>query len=83
MVTFEANWNNLADDNINITWVREWTRKARNLDVVTGGYANFPGFNEDPSQIVFGGNYERLISVKNKYDPKNLFPFNTNIKPRE
>ncbi|MPZ48080.1 MAG: hypothetical protein GEU75_02000 [Dehalococcoidia bacterium] len=27
-------------------------------------------------------NYDRLVEVKTKYDPRNLFRLNQNIKPR-
>ena len=29
----------------------------------------------------YQGNYERLVKVKNKYDPTNLFRLNANVKP--
>jgi FAD/FMN-containing dehydrogenase len=29
----------------------------------------------------YKGNYKRLVSVKKKYDPDNLFHVNQNIKP--
>jgi FAD/FMN-containing dehydrogenase len=29
----------------------------------------------------YGSNYERLLSIKRKYDPDNLFHLNQNIKP--
>jgi hypothetical protein len=29
----------------------------------------------------YGPNYDRLVVVKNKYDPTNLFRLNSNIKP--
>ena len=32
-------------------------------------------------KAAYGANYERLVGVKNKYDPTNLFRHNQNIKP--
>jgi FAD/FMN-containing dehydrogenase len=32
-------------------------------------------------QATYGDNYKRLQKVKKKYDPKNLFRVNQNIKP--
>ena len=29
----------------------------------------------------FGPKYERMVALKNKYDPKNMFCLNQNIKP--
>jgi len=32
-------------------------------------------------QATYGENYRRLASIKARYDPKNLFHVNQNIKP--
>jgi FAD/FMN-containing dehydrogenase len=32
-------------------------------------------------KATYGGDYERLVALKNKYDPTNLFRHNQNIKP--
>jgi len=31
----------------------------------------------------YGGNYERLVAIKKKYDPDNFFRVNQNIKPSQ
>jgi len=48
-----------------------------------GAYVNFMMDDEaeDRIQATYGPNYSRLASVKAKYDPKNLFRVNQNIKP--
>lgn len=34
-----------------------------------------------PVRDAYGANYERLVALKNKYDPTNFFHINQNIKP--
>ena len=47
-----------------------------------GAYVNFMmDEGEDRVKATYGENYERLVSLKNKYDPNNLFRVNQNIKP--
>ncbi|MGM0389524.1 MAG: BBE domain-containing protein, partial [Natrinema limicola] len=52
------------------------------LSIASGRYGNFPGLNEDPAKLLYGENYDRLVDVKTKYDPDNLFRSNTNVPPR-
>ncbi len=79
----EANWEEPQDDQANIAWARECFADLRRFS--DGGvYLNFPGFYEEGEELLraaYGRNYERLVAIKNKYDPTNLFRLNQNIKP--
>src|SRR5262249_9758061 len=49
-----------------------------------GLYVNFAGLGEEGESLVraaYGAHYDRLVALKNKYDPTNLFRLNQNIKP--
>jgi hypothetical protein len=62
-------------------WVADFQAALRPF-TTKGVYTNFLG-NEDEEQVraSHGTNYERLVDLKNKYDPCNTFQFNANIKP--
>jgi FAD/FMN-containing dehydrogenase len=46
-------------------------------------YQNFPNrMIEDWEQLYFGENYARLVDVKTKYDPDNLFNNPQSVQPR-
>jgi FAD binding domain-containing protein/berberine-like enzyme len=48
-----------------------------------GGYVNFMMDDEGEGRIraTYGDNYDRLVTIKAKYDPDNLFRVNQNIRP--
>lgn len=83
LIGIEGNWEDPQHDKQNIAWTRTlWTELHR---FSSGGvYLNFPGLGEEGEALVraaYGTNYERLVALKNKYDPENLFRVNQNIKP--
>jgi len=62
-----------------------WTRACWRALVPFGSpgvYINFLG-NEGEERVraSYGVNYERLVALKNRYDPTNFFALNQNIKP--
>lgn len=78
-----ASWESAADDAANIEWARAAWRDMRRFS--TGGtYVNFLTEEEGDDRIhaAYGKNYERLVEVKTKWDPGNLFRANKNIAPR-
>jgi FAD/FMN-containing dehydrogenase len=83
LLGIEANWEEPRDDEANVAWTREVVEDMRRFS--DGGmYLNFPGFLEEGQDMVreaYGENYERLVALKNRYDPANLFRVNQNIKP--
>lgn len=81
LLNFEANWDDALATEENVAWVRDGIEAARELPGVGGVYGNFPGFDEDPARATFGDNYDRLVDVKDRYDPANLFRLNTNVEP--
>lgn len=75
-------WRNPADNgNERIARARAAFGKVVEPHVV-GFYVN--SMAEDDYAKVdenYGANYARLVRLKNKYDPKNLFRLNANVKP--
>jgi FAD/FMN-containing dehydrogenase len=76
-----AQWMDPADNDANIAWARGYAEALRPYSAA-GGYVNFMDA-EDQGRVAenYGANYERLVAVKGKYDPGNLFHVNQNIKP--
>ncbi len=79
----EANWERDQNDAANIAWTRGCVEDMQRFS--SGGqYLNFPGFLEggdNTLKATFGANYERLVTLKNRYDPTNLFRLGQNIRP--
>ncbi|TIX56785.1 MAG: FAD-linked oxidase, partial [Mesorhizobium sp.] len=47
-------------------------------------YVNFmPEDETDRIEAAYGGNYRRLLEIKQRYDPQNLFRMNQNLRPKE
>ncbi|MDP9237461.1 MAG: FAD-binding oxidoreductase [Chloroflexota bacterium] len=76
-----SEWMDGSETDMNIAWARE-TYAAMQPYMASGRYMNYIGAEgEDPVPEAYGPNYERLRSIKRKYDPTNLFHRNQNISP--
>ncbi|CAA9459921.1 MAG: Putative oxidoreductase [uncultured Rubrobacteraceae bacterium] len=75
-------WENPAESDTHIAWTREFLEALEPFST-PGISLNFTSDqSEDKLKASFGsGKYERLVALKNEYDPTNLFRLNQNIKP--
>jgi len=78
-------WDNPIEDNTQISWVRHFWHKLHPY-LSEKVYVNYLGQETDEGieriKAAYGSaKYERLVALKNKYDPTNLFRLNQNIKP--
>ncbi len=83
LVNPESDWDDPASDQTNLVWARSLVKALEPYTV--GTYLNFPGLLEEGEaqlRASFGPHYERLVDVKTKWDPHNLFRLNHNIVPR-
>jgi hypothetical protein len=74
-------WPDAASNADNIAWVRDYY-EATAPHSEEGGYVNFMADDDrDRVRANYGGNYDRLVEIKRRYDPDNLFHLNQNLLP--
>jgi FAD/FMN-containing dehydrogenase len=80
----DSDWDDPHDQHARDTamqWARETWHK---LEPFTDGFYVNTMAGDDPHARVrstYGGNYPRLVKLKSKYDPTNLFRMNANVPP--
>ena len=77
-----SEWLDLAENARNIAWARE-SYDLMQPCFAPGRYVNYLGDDdgEDAVPAAYGPNFQRLRTLKAKYDPTNLFHLNQNIRP--
>ena len=75
-------WTDPEETVANVTWTRE-TFAALRPHFGSGRWLNYLGDDQadDAIRAAYGPNYERLVEVKRRYDPDNVFHLNHNIAP--
>jgi FAD/FMN-containing dehydrogenase len=75
---------NPQDAGVVTRWTKAYWEAVHPFDLA-GAYPNFMMDDEGDARLkaTYGGNYARLVELKSKYDPTNLFRVNQNIRPVE
>jgi FAD/FMN-containing dehydrogenase len=75
-------WTDPADTEANVVWTKD-TYAALAEHLAGRRWLNYLGDDQgdDAVRAAYGPNYDRLVEVKRKYDPENIFHHNHNIKP--
>jgi len=82
VLNLAGSWEQARDDAANIEWARSAWNDTKSHS--TGGnYINFLTEDEAPERIAaaLGTAMKRLSQIKTKWDPRNMFRTNRNIKP--
>jgi len=77
-------WESPDDDAVAIGWARRVAALLEPSSLSGGGYVNYSPVDETTERVMaaYGAErWERLVEVKRRYDPDNVFRFNHNVSP--
>ncbi|WP_166267587.1 FAD-binding oxidoreductase [Marinobacter caseinilyticus] len=82
VMNVHGRWETPDQDDHCRQWAREFFEAAKPY-ASAGAYINFLTQDEQERvEFAYGPAYKRLVELKQKYDPENLFRVNQNIRPR-
>ena len=82
VMNVHGRWESAAEDASGMAWVRAFIAESQPF-ANSGAYINFLTEEEtDRISFAYGATYDRLVELKTKYDPTNLFRMNQKLKPR-
>lgn len=82
VVNVHGRWRDPGQDDEGIAWARGFFEASAPYSLGTG-YVNFMTEEEKGRvEAAYGQNYQRLAELKKKYDSRNLFRLNQNIRPK-
>ena len=79
-MVLHTQWEDPERDGECIAWAREM-HEAMTPHATGGVYANFVPEKDGDQQAAYRENYGRMVEVKTKWDPENVFQLNHNVKP--
>lgn len=81
IMNVHGRWHDAGDDERCVAWCRDVFNAT--TPFATGGvYVNFMTEEESGRvESAYGESYQKLVALKDRYDPENLFRFNQNVRP--
>jgi FAD/FMN-containing dehydrogenase len=81
VMNVHGRWDHRSDDGRCIAWARRFFDAAAPF-ASAGAYVNFMT-EEETGRVAaaYGANYPRLVALKRRFDPGNVFHVNQNIRP--
>lgn len=80
VINVHGRWEQAAQDDECIAWARSFFKAAAPY-ASSGAYVNFMTADEGERVAgAYGANYTRLLEIKRRYDPENIFHLNQNIR---
>jgi len=81
VLNVHGRWDSPAQDASGVEWARAFFNASAPY-ASAGAYVNFMT-EEEGNRVAaaYGSNYDRLVQIKRRYDPENIFHLNQNIKP--
>jgi FAD/FMN-containing dehydrogenase len=79
-----AIWESPDVDDVAIGWSRRVADILAQASLTGGGYVNYAPLDETPDRVraTYGAErWDRLVAVKRRLDPDNVFRFNHNVRP--
>ena len=76
-----SQWQDPRDTDSNIAWAKETYEQLRPYLADRQYLNNLPADDGRLARGLWGANYERLVTIKRRYDPDNTFRLNHNINP--
>jgi hypothetical protein len=74
-------WTDPRESEAQKQWVRDWWDMTNPSSLGAEYVNNLGEEGEDRVRAAYGDNYDRLVALKNEYDPANVFRLNANIQP--
>jgi FAD/FMN-containing dehydrogenase len=76
-----SQWPDQRETEPNITWAKETFETLRPYMADRSYLNNLTAEDGRMAHHIWGANYQRLVTVKRRYDPDNIFRLNHNIDP--